>query len=362
MNTRGLTQVNKIIFFFFLVFAAAYFAKSVLIPFTLAGLLAMLFLPVSNWFENKGIQRGWAAFLCTVIFLLIIAAIITLIGWQVSNLAEDKAKMQQQFEQMIQKVQQTINNKVGIPPEKQKQIVQQQQQQASSGSSGAGKGISSVMQFIIDGILLVVYIFFLLYSRSRIKKFILKLPPDEEKEHTEKVVGDIAKVSQQYLTGLAKMIACLWVMYGIAFSIIGVKNALFFAFLCGILEIIPFVGNITGTTITVLMAVTQGGGGGMVMGILVTYGIVQFIQGNVLEPFLVGNEVNINPLATIVVIVVAEAIWGIPGMMLGIPLLAIIKIICQNVKGLQPYSYLIGQDKKEQQPGIVDKIKGWFKK
>ena len=157
------------------------------------------------------------------------------------------------------------------------------------------------------------------------------------------------------------MIVGLWIMYGIGFSIVGVKNAFFFAILCGVLEIIPFVGNLTGNAITVLMALTQGGGMNMVIGILITYAIVQFLQSYLLEPLVVGAEVNINPLSTIVVLVIGELVWGIAGMVLAIPLLGIVKIICDHVEQLKPYGFLIGEEKKKKKPGIADRIKGWFK-
>jgi predicted PurR-regulated permease PerM len=136
-------------------------------------------------------------------------------------------------------------------------------------------------------------------------------------------------------------------MYGIGFSIAGVKNAFFFAILCGLLEIIPFVGNLAGTALTVLMALTQGGGGNIVIGVLITYALVQFIQTYILEPLVVGAEVNINPLFTIIAIVLGELIWGVPGMVLAIPLTGIFKIICDNVESLKPYGFLIGKEKKK---------------
>jgi predicted PurR-regulated permease PerM len=159
------------------------------------------------------------------------------------------------------------------------------------------------------------------------------------------------------------MIALLWVMYGIGFSIVGVKNAIFFAILCGVLEIIPFIGNLTGTGLTMIMALSQGGGGGMVVGILITYAVVQFIQTYILEPLVVGSEVNINPLFTIVVIVVGELVWGVPGMVLAIPVLAIVKVICDHIEPLKPYGYLIGEEKKDDKKdnkNLLEKVKGWF--
>ena len=155
------------------------------------------------------------------------------------------------------------------------------------------------------------------------------------------------KVAQEYLGGLSLMIVSLWIMYGIGFSIAGVKNAIFFAIICGLLEIVPFVGNLTGTALTLAMSLVQGGDMGLVIGILITYGTVQFIQTYLLEPLVVGAEVNINPMATIVGLVAGELLWGIPGMILAIPLMGVGKIICDHIPALEPYSYLIGQEKKE---------------
>ena len=143
------------------------------------------------------------------------------------------------------------------------------------------------------------------------------------------------------------MIVCLWIMYSIGFSIVGVKYAVLFAIICGLLEIIPFIGNLTGTLLAILMVVIQGGGTGMVLGVVVTYLIVQFLQTYLLEPLVVGAEVNINPLFTIIILVLGELVWGIPGMVLAIPLLGIVKIICDHIPSLKPYGYLIGSDRKK---------------
>ena len=153
------------------------------------------------------------------------------------------------------------------------------------------------------------------------------------------------------------MIACLWVMYGIGFSIVGVKNALFFAELCGILEIVPFVGNLVGSSLALLMVIIQGGSNTMILGVIIVYAVIQFLQTYILEPLVVGAEVHINPLFTIMVLVVGEMIWGLPGMILAIPLLGIVKIICENVEPLKPYAFLIGDKKKRGERSWVQKIK-----
>ena len=205
-------------------------------------------------------------------------------------------------------------------------------------------------------------IFLFMYFRRHLKTFVLKLVPAGEKENAQTIIHDIQKVAQQYLGGLGMMIVGLWIMYGIGFSIVGVKNAIFFAILCGILEIVPFVGNLTGNALTILMALSQGGGMNMVIGIIIVYAIVQFLQSYILEPLVVGAEVNINPLFTIVVLVIGELVWGIAVLVLAIPILGIVKIICDHIEPLKPYGFLIGEEKKSKKKGeIIEKNKKIFK-
>ena len=83
---------------------------------------------------------------------------------------------------------------------------------------------------------------------------------------------------------------------------------------------------------------------------MITYVIVQFIQGWILEPMILGPQVKINSLFTIIALVLGELLWGIPGIVLAIPLTAMLKIVCDQVETLRPYGFLIGEikmDKKE---------------
>lgn len=240
----------------------------------------------------------------------------------------------------------------------------QKQQQSGGGKMSAAitNAMSSGMGMLVDFILVVVYIFLFLYFRSHIRAFIMKLAPAADQAKARTIIDKSSGVAQKYLTGLAMMIVCLWILYGIGFSIVGVKHAIFFAILCGLLEIVPFIGNITGTGITVIASLAQGGNMNVVIGILIVYAIVQFVQTYILEPLVVGAEVSINPLFTILVLVGGEALWGIPGMVLAIPLLGIVKIICDHVEPLKPYGFLIGEEKKKKSSGVGEKIKKIFKK
>lgn len=352
MQRLHLQKTLQVLLLFFVVFAGLYYAKSFLVPVCFGGLFAMLFLPLSRRFENAGCNRSIAILLCIFILLLIIAGIVSLITWRVHDLTSDLENIEQKVQLMILQLEKIISDTFGISQQQQQQLIGQQTKTANGLIYNLG---SFLMSLLVDLILILVYIFLFMYSRTHIKKFILQLIPTTEDANAEDAILSIEKVSQQYLTGIGFMIISLWIMYSIGFSIAGLKNAFFFAILCGLFEIVPFAGNLAGNALAVLMALTQGGGTAMVISILFIYGLVQFFQTYVLEPLVVGSKVNINPLFTIIALVVGELVWGIAGMILAIPLLGIVKIICDHIAILKPYGFLIGSY-KSRKAGLVQKM------
>jgi predicted PurR-regulated permease PerM len=339
------------------------YAKPFLVPLTFAALLAMLLLPVVNWLQRRGWNRVMATVSSILLLVLFFVAVFYFISTQLSDIAGNTSKIEQQVSKKYRELQHTVSEKLGIPPDKQNKMMQEQQSAAPGRMASMITGfLSGVGSLLTNIILVLVYIFLFTYFRGRLKNFIIKLIPKKDEANALTILNSTQKVTQKYLSGLSLMIVCLWIMYGIGFSIVGVQNAFFFAILCGMLELVPFVGNLTGTALTVAMSLVQGGGSEMVIGILVTYGIVQFIQTYILEPLVVGSEVNINPLFTIVGLVAGELLWGIPGMILAIPLLGIAKIVFDHIEVLKPYGYLIGQDKKKKESGMVEKVKNIFNK
>jgi len=344
LQTSALQKVVLFLLLGFLITGAMYYAKPFLVPLCFGGLLAMLFLPLSRWFESKKIPRGLSILLCIIIFLGLITGIIWLISWQISDLASESTDIENKIRKMISQAKEYIGTHFGISKKQQEKIITEQAEQNGVMLSHLGSFLTG---FVVAFILVLVYIFLFMFYRRRIKTFILQLISSQQKKNTEAIIHDIQRVSQKYITGLGMMIACLWIMYSIGFSIVGVKYAVLFAIICGLLEIVPFIGNLTGTLLAILMVVIQGGGAGMVLGVVITYLIVQFLQTYILEPLVVGAEVNINPLFTIIILVLGELVWGIPGMVLAIPLLGIVKIICDHIPSLKPYGYLIGSDRKK---------------
>lgn len=321
--------------------------KPFLAPLVFAGLFSMLLYPVCKRLERWGVNKGLAVVLSLLGLITLVVGIVWVLAIQVSDIRNNSGSIEQNITKRINDVQQFVSQRLGVSQQKQQQIIKQQQQSSSNRISSFITGsVKHLGSALTDILLVVVYMFLLLYFRRHLQQFALMIVPDREEATTREVIINARKVAQKYLTGLAMMIVSLWIMYSIGFAIVGVKNPIFFAVLCGLLEIVPFVGNLAGTAITLLFALAQGGSTNMLIGIVITYGTVQFIQSYFIEPLVVGREVSIHPLFTIVGIVAGEFIWGIPGMILALPTLGVIKIICDHVPSLQPYGYLIGEEKK----------------
>jgi predicted PurR-regulated permease PerM len=352
--------IIKRLLLLFLVIAGLHFAQQFLIPLAIAAILATLFLPLSQLLENNHIPRWLATLVCLLLLLIIFASIGTLVTWQISNLLYDVALIKEKALTSANSIQNYIFTHLDISIARQGQILKNESPILSNFIQSIAGSVADIFSSFV---LTIVYVFLLLLYRSHIKTFLLRLAPQAQQEDMQKFITSSTKVSQQYLVGLAKMIGCLWIMYSIGFAIVGVDNPIFFAILCGLLEIVPFVGNLLGTTITVLVAAVNGAALPMLGGILITYGIVQFIQGWVLEPLIVGPQVKINPLFTIIALVLGNLIWGIPGVIIAIPLTAIFKIGCDHIESLKPYGFLIGEiiTEKPVSP-LVERIKSAFSK
>lgn len=353
--TITITSIIKKMLLLFLVFAGLYYAKAFLMPLFIGGILATLFLPFCNWMEKKKIPKGLSVFICLLSLTLLMASIVTLLGWKIYDLLDDFVLIKKVSIETFDNIQIYIYNHLDLTYKEQYQILKNEQ---PSYANIMQMLLGSLTYFLTNLILILVYFLFLLYYRVHIKIFLLKQTLASQRNEMEQLIDNAANVSQQYPLGISKMILLLWIMYGIGFSVIGVKNALFFAILCGLLEIVPYIGNITGTLITVVVAALHGANMSMLGGIIIIYVVIQMIQGWILEPLILGPQVKINPIFTIFALVLGELLWGISGVVLAIPVTAIFKIMCDHIETLKPYGYLIGEIESEKiEKGLLRRLK-----
>src|SRR5690554_548977 len=363
MNSKAF----KIIKVTFLLIVGLYFlflglfeAKGFLVPLSLGIFLSLVMLPIATWFERKGLSRGFAVLLADLIILLFCAVVMFIVSLQGYQIANDWPEYQKKLEPRYQKTMQYISQKTNITEEEIQNKVKESIEKAGQ-SSGNQPGIASqVSSFIGNFLLIFVYIFFLMYYRRKIKNSILGFVPQHKRDKAEKIINQSSRVSQQYLFGRFLLILILAVLYSIGLLILGVKQAILISLIAALLSLIPYIGNIIGYGIALLMGTLSGNGIGIIIGISAVFAITQFIESYILEPFVVGEKVDLNPTLTIIGVVLFGMVWGLAGMFLAIPFLGIIKVISDNIPVLNPLGYTLGTEDVSTESGWVKKLKDRF--
>jgi len=338
------------------------YAQGFLIPVFFAGLLSLLLLPLSNIIESKIHHRVAAIILTIVVFIIIICGISYFISTQISYIISDSEMIQARLTVQMHKLQIVISEYTGINETDQLAWFNKQSEQwIKSGFTKVQDVLLTFGNFVFGLTLVIIYIFFLLLYRSRIKLFILSLTNESNHETILSIINKVKQLVLQYLTGLFIALSILGAMNAIGLKILGIEHGIFLGFLAGFLNIIPYIGSFIGGALPVIMALIYKDNIWYAVGVLAIFMFNQFIDNNITTPRVVGGYVRINSLATIIAVIIGGMIWGVGGMILFIPLLGIFKIFCDNIETLHPLSILLSED-EEAGDSFIKKFTDWFKK
>jgi predicted PurR-regulated permease PerM len=365
-NRSALFRFNAILLAFILVFAALYLARAFLIPFTLAMLLSMLLTPLCRWFEAKGIVRGVAVALCLLLLLLTLGGIGTFLFFQLSQFTEDMPQLTEKLNEHIHNISRWLENTLNI---KAKQYVEEAQEgpsgeQINSAFRIVGKVLISTVGSIFTFGIMLAYIALFLYYRTRFKRAFVRAFPTDNRENVQAIVSQSGSVAQGYLGGMFTVTTILAVLNTLGLYAVGLDYPILFGVIAGYLNFIPFVGTLIGSVLPIGYALLSSDSLWTPVVIALIFTFNQFLEETVLTPKFVGSKVSINPMIVIIAIMVGNLVWGIAGVVIFIPLCAILKIVFDNVEDLKPFGYALGQESNgdESEETLWQKVKKMFKK
>ena len=352
-----MSQGKKILFYSSIIIVGTYFlftgiveAKVFLAPLLTAIILALLSLPLSRLLEKTGLGRGIASFITTFAILLFSLLFIWLLSFQVRSFIDDWPEIKETMKPKLEDFKTYVFDHTPLTED-------------DLNTSGGEKGFpfigsprktgamafgffSQTLGFMGTYLLVFIYIFFLLAYRTKFKNFIVMLFPEEKKKEVEGVVEKSGTVVQQYLVGRLLLMLFLAIVYSIGLGFTGVDNFILVSIIAAFLTLIPVVGNIIGFAMAMALGYLTTGETSALIGIIITFSVAQLLEDYVLQPFIIGNKVDLHPFFVILVVILGSALWGVVGMILAIPVMAIITIISLNVPALYPFGYLFS--KKDQ--------------
>lgn len=343
---------TNLLFNFTLLILATYFlflglfqSQTFFKPLVSAAILALLMIPVSNKLEGWKIKRIFSSLINTLFLFLLSLGFFALISFQVKGFIEDWDKVMETVTPQLERFEKYILNRTPLEKDQLEEYKDEQNISKIGGGEGSGQTAWTVVNqafgFLGDYLLTFIYIFFLLNYRRRFKEFILRLFPPPQREEVAEVVDKTAKVAQQYLFGKFLLILFLAVLYSIGLGISGLSNFIFISIFAAVLSLIPYFGNMIGFGLAMVLGMASGGDSGTLIGIVIVFGMVQFIESYVLEPYIVGDQVDIHPFFIIVSVIVGNLVWGVMGMILAVPVVGIINVVFRNVDRLKVFGFLL---------------------
>ena len=323
--------------------AAIVLGKEVLLPLLFAILLAMLLLPITNYFASKGLHRVLSIIIPVFLTLIVVSGLIYLLSIQIINFLDDAPELNKKLTEVGVSAQKWINQHIHITVRKQNEYIQETVEGIKdNGGKLVGFTFGSLTGIVTYIILLPIYTFLMLYYRKHIKAFLVGVFKNGSEEQINEVLVESSTIAQQYLTGLMIETAIVFTLNTIGFLILGIKYAIFLALLAALLNLIPYVGMLVANVFSMLVTLVTAEDPKTVIWVGVILAGVQVIDNHFLMPLIVGNKVRINALVTIIGVLIGGLLCGIPGMFLAIPTLAVLKVIFDKVPGLNPWGILLG--------------------
>lgn len=318
-------------------------AKDVLDPLMFGFLFAILLLPVSGFLEKRlRLPRSASSLLSVLLFVAFIFGILYLVGSQISNLANDWPQLKAQIGQSVNDVQQWISNTFHINDSKQMAYVHDTTQKIlAKGTDVLGTTFGAVSSLMLFYSFILIFTFFILFYRRLLFRFMLWVFEEDHATTVYDVIENIQAILRQYILGLLLEMAIVATIACTAFWLVGIKYAVLLGLIVGLFNIIPYLGIFTALLLSCLITFATGTINQTLVVAVCVIGI-HAVDSNLLLPTVVGSKVRLNALITFLGIIFGEMIWGLSGMFLSIPTLAILKIIFDRVESLKPWGFLLG--------------------
>lgn len=345
MEKLTLPNVYKVSAAFFIIaciIIVFFLASDIFAPIIMSFLFAILLRPAVKFMNER--LKFPLVLSVTVAVLIGLLAMLSLGGFlalQLRDFVDDLPKIKTQLMEHYAYLQDVVKDKVGLSRTEQDAYVE---------GSVAGKDLisgSSISTFANSLMFLVtipIYTFLILIYRSLLLNFIIKLVPKKDVLNIETILNNLKSVVRSYIIGLLIQVVCISTLTALGYFAVGMEYCIFLGVLTGLLNLIPYIGILIACVISCLISLTVSTDLSIVLWVLGVNVIVQFLDNNFIMPKVVGSKVSINAMASMIGVIVGGSIAGVAGMFLAIPVLAMLKVVFESTKELEPYGYLIGDE------------------
>lgn len=327
--------------------AAIYLGQDILVPLAMSGLVAVLLRPVENRLIRLGMHKVFAISIALLLAIIVVAGLTILLSMQLSDFADDLPKIRQNISDFFYKIQSWVKREYKVSYYQQEKYIQKARAQTLDTLQNPST-LGVITGPLVTLTLVPIYIFLLLYYRTMLLHFLVVLFAEKHADRVREILGEVKGVIQSYMVGLLIETACVAALNSIGLLILNVQYAILLGVMAAILNLIPYIGGLVATVLTVLVTFSNNPETSVILGVVGIFLLVQFIDNNVFVPLIVASKVKVNALVSIIGVLIGGALAGISGMFLSIPAIAIMKVIFDRVDSLRPWGVLLGDQTPEE--------------
>lgn len=341
---------------FTLILLLLYVGQEILKPFAFACLLAMLLLSPCRFFERQGFPRAVAALMSLLLATLVFVIVFYFISNSIISFREDLPLMMKNIDASIRQLEGWIQKTFHMSRRDVREIVENSTDKVlPSTSSIVNQTVNTLTSALFIGILIFITSFLLLLYRTLIVLFFTTFFSEQYTERIHLIFSNARYVIRSYIVGLFIETVIVAIAFCSVLFILGVKYALLLGVISALLNIIPYIGIFIACILSALITLTTDTPITVVW-VVISMIIIHMIDSNILMPRIVGSKVKMNALATILGVVVFTALWGIPGTFMAVPIMAIMKVVFDEIEPFRPFAILMSDDTQSLSRPVLKRI------
>jgi predicted PurR-regulated permease PerM len=313
----------------------------IIVPVAIAAFMAVLLNPLYNRLLHFKLPVPIAALFTLLIAVTIFSALFYFLSAQVYQFGESFPLLKNKLTAVIDGTEKYIYSHFGVSTQRQVQFVKEA---LNSSQEMVGKTLGTVLGTVSVILLVPVYIFMMLLYKKLILNFLYEVFSEEHSKRVGEILQQTKAAVQSYIVGLLIEMIIIAILNSTALLVLGVRYAILIGVIGAILNMLPLIGGLLGILLAVLMATVTKDGFSTQIAIIVAYTVIQFIDNNIIFPRFVSVKVQINALISIIAVLLGNALWGMSGMFLSLPCVAVLKIIFDRVDELKPWGKLLGDE------------------
>jgi len=306
-------------------------AKSFLIPLVYSLFIAIIIYPMCKFLESKGIHRGIAIFIPLILVCVLFAGLIMLLSYEMALLSGKWPLLQEKIYPLIDQLQDFLYQKFGWTSQEQMGWIEDGLKRLSENAGAIIQETSkATFEAILNLVIIPIYITLILIYRGKIVTFVIALAPLHYKDKIPVVLNDTIVMFSKFIRGMVFVYMIVGILNTLGLWIIGTENPLVYGMLTAIMTIIPYFGILISALLPITISWLSTGTVWQPLGIITIFTSVQYLEANLVFPYVVGKHVNLNTLVSILVIFIGGLIWGVAGMILFLPLVAMFRIFAEH--------------------------------